>query len=118
LPISGQLEIPRAEPVQQQATDLRHTRNGSVGGTSQPSTTGLVDAVAVARRLGMSKAWVTAAARRGLLPHYRLPSSGAVSRAPLRFDPVEIDAWLERARAAWRPGDSTPSTLARVWVQP
>jgi len=74
-----------------------------------------VNAVAIARRIGMSKPWVTAAARKGLIPHYRLPNvMGAGDRCPLRFDPDEVEDWLERARCAWRPGDSTVTALERV----
>ena len=32
----------------------------------------------------------------------------------MRFDPDELHAWIERSRAAWRPGDSSTATLRRV----
>jgi hypothetical protein len=32
----------------------------------------------------------------------------------LRFEPLELAAWIERSRAAWRPGDSSTATLRRV----
>jgi hypothetical protein len=33
---------------------------------------------------------------------------------PLRFVPEDLDAWLNEARAAWRPGDTSAATLRRI----
>ena len=50
----------------------------------------LLDAYAVAEKLGMSPRWVWKQARNGTLPSIRL------SRRGIRFDLAEIEAWIEQ----------------------
>jgi excisionase family DNA binding protein len=64
----------------------------------------------VARRLGVSRSWLYAAAADGRIPSVRLGGPGG----PLRFVEADLDAWLDEARAAWRPGDSSAETLRRT----
>jgi hypothetical protein len=56
---------------------------------------------------------VTAAARDGRLPCVRLPGPDG-RPASLRFDPDELEGWIEAARAAWQPGASAAATLRRT----
>lgn len=64
----------------------------------------------VASRLGVSRSWLYEAAKDGRIPSVRLGGP----EGPLRFIEADLAAWLERARAAWRPGDTTAQTLRRV----
>ena len=64
----------------------------------------------VARRLGVSTSWLYDAAKDGRIPSVRLGRPDG----PLRFVEADLTAWLERARASWRPGDSAGATLRRV----
>jgi excisionase family DNA binding protein len=64
----------------------------------------------VARRLGVSRTWLYDAARDGRVPPVRIGGPDG----PLRFVPEDLDEWIDRARAAWRPGDSTRATLGRA----
>ena len=58
-----------------------------------------------------SRAWVYRAAADGRIPSLRLGGP----EGPLRFEPAALETWLERCRAAWRPGDTTSAaTLRRV----
>jgi excisionase family DNA binding protein len=67
----------------------------------------------VAQLLGMSLSWVKSAAADGRLPCIRIPGPEG-STAALRFDRDELETWIARARSAWRPGDSTATTLRRI----
>lgn len=64
----------------------------------------------VARRLGVLRSWLYEAAKDGRVPCVRLGGSDG----PLRFVEADLLAWLERARSAWRPGDSATATLRRA----
>jgi excisionase family DNA binding protein len=64
----------------------------------------------VCRMLGVSRSWIYQAAADGLLPSLRLGGP----HGPLRFHPDDLDAWIDRARSAWRIGDTTVDTLRRA----
>lgn len=64
----------------------------------------------VAKMLGVSRAWVYRAAKDGRIPHLRLGGDDG----PLRFERAAIDGWLDRARAAWLPGDTGAAALRRA----
>ena len=64
----------------------------------------------VARRLSVSRTWLYEAARDGRIPSVRIGGP----QGPLRFVPQDIDEWIDRARAAWRPADSPTATLRRA----
>jgi excisionase family DNA binding protein len=54
----------------------------------------------VAHRLGVSRAWVYDAAKRGRIPSIRIGGE----EGPLRFVPEDLELWIDDARAAWTPG--------------
>jgi excisionase family DNA binding protein len=56
----------------------------------------LLDAKAVAERLGVPESWVRESARSGAIPHVRLGRY-------VRFDLADVEAWLEACK---RPGRS------------
>ena len=64
----------------------------------------------VARRLGVSRSWLYAAAADGRIPAIRLGGPDG----PLRFVPDDLERWLAEARAAWRPGESSTAALRRA----
>ena len=64
----------------------------------------------VARALGVSRSWLYAAAQDGRIPSLRLGGPDG----PLRFVQADLDVWLEQARAAWSPGDSSAQVLRRA----
>lgn len=64
----------------------------------------------VAHSLGVSRSWLYDAAKAGRIPSVRLGGP----EGPLRFVEADLVAWLERARAAWQPGDSAAETLRRI----
>jgi excisionase family DNA binding protein len=64
----------------------------------------------VAGMLGVSRSWLYEAAKDGRIPCVRLGSPDG----PIRFIRSELVAWLEQARAGWRPGDSRADTLRRA----
>jgi excisionase family DNA binding protein len=64
----------------------------------------------VARRLGVSRTWLYAAAKDGRIPSIRIGGP----EGPLRFVPADLDAWIDQARGAWRPGDTSAATLRRL----
>ena len=68
-------------------------RDGVAGGGVSER---LVDATAVADRLGVPKSWVLESARSGSIPHVRLGRY-------VRFDVVDVDAWLEKCKQPGRP---------------
>jgi excisionase family DNA binding protein len=70
----------------------------------------LVKPTEVARRLGVSRSWLYAAAADGRIPSIRLGGPDG----PLRFVAEDIDAWIEQARAAWRPAKSSSAALRAV----
>lgn len=72
--------------------------------------TDLLKPVEVCEQLKVSRAWLYRAAADGRIPSLRLGGPDG----PLRFESEEIDAWILRARTAWRPGDSSAATLRRV----
>src|SRR5437588_2813436 len=64
----------------------------------------------VARRLQVSRTWLYDAAKDGRIPSVRLGGADG----PVRFVEEDIEQWLERARQAWRPGESGAQTLRRA----
>ena len=64
----------------------------------------------VARRLQVSRTWLYDAAKDGRIPSVRLGGPDG----PVRFVEEDIEQWLERARQAWRPGESGAQTLRRA----
>jgi excisionase family DNA binding protein len=64
----------------------------------------------VARRLGVSRSWLYSAAKEGRIPSVRLGGPDG----PLRFVAGDLEAWLDRARRAWLPGESIAATMARA----
>jgi excisionase family DNA binding protein len=76
----------------------------------QPAVRQLLKPTEVARRLGMSRTWLYAAAKNGRIPSIRIGGPDG----PVRFVPEDLEAWLDEARAAWRPGDSSAATLRRM----
>jgi excisionase family DNA binding protein len=64
----------------------------------------------VARKLGVSRAWLYDAAKTGRIPSVRIGGTDG----PVRFIERDLDTWIEQARAAWRPGDSSAAVLRRV----
>jgi excisionase family DNA binding protein len=64
----------------------------------------------VAQRLDVSTSWVYEAAKDGRIPSVRLGGPSG----PLRFIEEDVAAWVERARAAWRPTDTAAATLHRL----
>jgi len=78
--------------------------------TARPFGADLLRPNAVARRLGVSRTWLYAAAKDGRIPSLRIGGPDG----PLRFVPEDLEAWLDEARAAWRPGDTSAATLRRL----
>jgi excisionase family DNA binding protein len=64
----------------------------------------------VARKLGVSRTWLYDAAKTGRIPSIRLGGADG----PLRFIEEDVDRWLEDARSAWRPGETSAATLRRA----
>jgi hypothetical protein len=60
--------------------------------------------------LGVSRTWLYQAAADGLVPCVRLGRPDG----PVRFHPDDLANWLDRARAAWHPGDRAAETLRRA----
>jgi excisionase family DNA binding protein len=73
---------------------------------------GLLRPTEVANMLGVSRTWLYDAAKAGRIPSVRLGGPDG----PLRFIEQDLDEWLERARQAWRPGDSSVRTLRRAML--
>jgi excisionase family DNA binding protein len=71
---------------------------------------GLITPLEVAARLGVSRTWVYVAAKEGRIPSIRIGGS----EGPLRFVADDVDRWIDEARAAWRPGDTSAATLRRA----
>jgi len=78
--------------------------------TARPFGADLLRPNAVACRLGVSRTWLYAAAKDGRIPSVRIGGPDG----PLRFVPEDLEAWLDEARAAWRPGDTSAATLRRL----
>lgn len=76
----------------------------------RPLSGPLLTAAEVCEQLSVSRPWLYRAARTGKIPSVRLGGT----EGPLRFVQSDIDAWLERARAAWTPGQSSAATLTRA----
>jgi hypothetical protein len=55
-------------------------------------------------------AWLYAAAKDGRIPSIRIGGP----EGPLRVVPADLDAWIDEARDAWRPGDTSAATLRRL----
>jgi excisionase family DNA binding protein len=61
--------------------------------------TPLIDAKAASGLLGVPYTWLLAQAREGRIPHHRLGHY-------VRFDPDDLQAWLQETKAAPRDGHS------------
>ncbi|MBA3369905.1 MAG: helix-turn-helix domain-containing protein [Thermoleophilaceae bacterium] len=66
---------------------------------TSPAVIDLLKPTDVARRLGVSRSWLYAAAADGRIPSIRLGGPDG----PLRFVPEDLERWIEEARAAWTP---------------
>src|SRR4051794_30608977 len=75
-----------------------------------PATRELLKPTEVARRLGLSRTWLYAAAKDGRIPSIRI----GCPDGPLRFVPADLDAWIDQACGAWRPATRAPRRCA-VW---
>jgi excisionase family DNA binding protein len=82
----------------------------SDGERTEHGLTDLLRPAQVAQMLGVSRSWLYAAAKDGRIPCVRLGASDG----PLRFVERDLLEWLERARASWRPGESSVQTLRRA----
>lgn len=67
----------------------------------------------VAKRLGVSRAWLYDAAKTGRIPSVRIGGPAG----PVRFIERDLDTWIEQARRAWMPGDSSAATIRRASSQ-
>jgi excisionase family DNA binding protein len=74
----------------------------------------LLRPVEVSRRLGVSRSWLYEAAKQGRVPCVRLGGPDG----PIRFVEDDLAAWLDAARAGWRPTDSGAAALRRVGTAP
>ena len=72
--------------------------------------TALLKPTEVCKSLGVSRSWLYAAASDGRIPSVRLGGPDG----PLRFHQADLDAWLDAARVAWRPGDTSAEVLRRA----
>jgi excisionase family DNA binding protein len=70
----------------------------------------LIKPTVLAAQLGVSRTWLYDAARDGRIPSVRIGGP----HGPLRFVQEDIEAWIDAARAAWRPGESARATLHRA----
>lgn len=61
-------------------------------------------------RLGVSRTWLYAAAKDGRIPAVRIGGPDG----PLRFVPEDLERWLDHARAAWGPGQTSAATLRNL----
>ncbi len=68
----------------------------------------------VARQLGVSRAWLYAAAKTGRLPSIRIGGPDG----PVRFVPEDLDRWIDEARANWLPGQPSTPTARREKTTP
>jgi len=68
--------------------------NGSgVAGGGHNGLPHLIDVATLAEHLGLTERTIRRKVAQGEIPHYKLGNS-------IRFDPVEIQAWLEACRIA------------------
>jgi len=74
------------------------------------AVTDLLKPTEVARMLGVSRTWLYDAARSGRIPSVRLGGPDG----PVRFVEEDIEQWLDCARRAWRPGQTSAQTLRRA----
>ena len=72
--------------------------------------TDLLKPTEIAERLGVSRSWVYDAAQAGRIPCVRLGGPDG----PLRFLCEDVEAWLERARRSWLPGESAARAASRA----
>lgn len=70
----------------------------------------LIKPTAMAAQLGVSRTWLYDAAKDGRIPSVRIGGPAG----PLRFVPQDIEAWIDAARVAWRPGELARATLRRA----
>ena len=67
----------------------------------------------MARKLGVSRAWLYDAAKTGRIPSVRIGGADG----PVRFIERDLDTWLQQARTAWQPGDTSAAVLRRVTAE-
>lgn len=72
--------------------------------------TDLLNPNEIAKRLAVSRSWVYEAAKTGRIPCVRVGGDDG----PLRFVLDDVEAWLERARRNWVPGESAKSATRRA----
>jgi excisionase family DNA binding protein len=84
--------------------DLHHDAEAAISGDA------LLRPSELMRMLGVSRSWLYQAAEDGRIPSVRLGGPDG----PLRFHARDVEQWLNRARAGWRPADSSTATLRRV----
>src|SRR5215210_9241750 len=107
---AGQAKRPRpAHPNPCLASCRMDDQRASHTAAVRPAVGQLLKPTEVARRLGVSRTWLYAAAKDGRIPSVRIGGPDG----PVRFVPEDLEAWLDEARAAWRPGDSSAATLRR-----
>src|SRR4051794_41871634 len=72
-------------------------------GVGRPPLTQLLKPTEVARRLGVSRTWLYAAAKDGRIPSVRIGGPDG----PLRFVPEDLEAWLGEGRVARGAGGTS-----------
>lgn len=72
--------------------------NGNGSGGGHDGLPHLIDVATLAEHLGLTERTIRRRVAQGEIPYYKLGNS-------IRFDPVEIQAWLEACRSA----NSSPS---------
>ena len=82
----------------------------SEGAWTEQGLADLLRPAEVAQMLGVSRSWLYGAAKDGRVPCVRLGGADG----PLRFIERDLLEWLKRARAGWRPGESSATTLRRA----
>ena len=96
--------------IEPESLYLKRRRNRARRSEIGEVVTDLLKPGEVARRLQVSRTWVYDAAKAGRIPSVRLGGADG----PVRFVEEDIERWLERARQAWRPGETGAQTLRRA----
>jgi excisionase family DNA binding protein len=68
----------------------------------------------LARRLGVSRAWLYDAARQGRIPSVRIGGDDG----PLRFIEEDVERWISDAREVWLPSRPPVGTRRRPAIRP
>ena len=80
---------------------MRARLNGNGADHGHTGLPHLIDVATLAEHLGLTERTIRRKVAGGEIPHFKLGNS-------IRFDPVEIEAWLQ----ACRVGPHTPTTAA------